>query len=79
MIRWYLDLAIVGRTVVGRIWQGTAKPDAPKGAIQPEATWYAVGMREAWSDTDLGNSHRGRVAAMKTVADWYAANEGKQP
>lgn len=76
---WYLDLAIVGRTIVGKVHQlaGEGSKAGP-GEIRQVGRWQAVGMLAAWNDTDLGSDHATRVKAMRAVADWYAANEGKK-
>lgn len=75
---WYLDLAIVGRTIVGTVHQLAVEGDSARhGAVRQVGSWQATGMRAAWKDTDLGSNHATRAAAMQAVADWYAANEGK--
>lgn len=71
MIRWYLDLAIDGVRLVGKVWQTAPTGDAPKGGVRPPAPWVAVGMAAAWGDTDLGQTHQTRDAAMRAVVAWW--------
>lgn len=78
---WYLDLAIVGRTIVGRVHQlpaGDGSKTGP-GEVRQVGKWRATGMLAAWNDTDLGSEHSTRAAAMQAVATWHAANQGKTP
>ena len=72
MIRWYMDLAIDGVRLVGKVWQ-TSPGEVAKGGMRPAAPWVAVGMAAAWGDTDLGQNHPTRAAAMQAVVDWWAA------
>lgn len=76
---WYLDLAIVGRTIVGKVHQLATEGDSARhGAVRQVGKWEAIGMLAAWNDTPLGSDHYTRAAAMQAVADWHAANEGKR-
>ena len=71
MIRWYLDLAIDGVRLVGKVWQTAPTGDNPKGGVRPPQPWVAVGMAAAWGDTDLGQTHPTRDAAMRAVVEWW--------
>lgn len=61
-MRWYLDLAIYGLTVAGKVWQ------LPGG---PGAQWQAMGMNAEWCDTDLG-AHATKAEAQQAVVQWVA-------
>jgi hypothetical protein len=77
MIRWYVDLAIVGRTIVGKVHQLTVEGKSAPGQVRQVGKWHAIGMRATWADTELGTEHATRNEAMLAVAKWYEANEGK--
>ena len=68
-IRWFMGLAIVRNTVVGRVHQ------APGGISEP---WQAYGMLEDWQDTNLGNFHTSKEAAMGAIVEWHEDNRLKQ-
>ena len=79
MIRWYLDLAIDGVRLVGKVWQTPPVGESPKGGVRPPSPWVAVGMAAAWGDTDLGQNHPTRAAAMQAVVDWWAGHSKTLP
>jgi hypothetical protein len=68
---WYLDLAIVGRCIVGRVYQLAVEGKSAPGQVRQVGKWAAIGMKEAWSDTPLGQEHATRNAAMQAVVSWY--------
>ena len=70
MIRYYLDLAISGLTVIGRVWQDSPPNDIPHGSVRPAALWNARGMLKEWDDTDLGQ-HATRALAYKAIEAWH--------
>lgn len=70
-LRWYLDLAIVDRVIVGRVYQLAVEGAAGRGQIRQVGRWVAVGMKAEWSDTPLGEEHGTRNDAMLAVVNWY--------
>ena len=71
-LRWFLDLVFAKNVCVGRVHQLEAGPDpVAKGSVQKQAPWQAYGMLNDWQDTDLGNWHPSREAAMGTIMKWY--------
>jgi len=71
-LRWFLDLCIVGLTVVGKVHQLPALSDGEKypGQIKKESPWQATGMKDTWCDTDLGQ-HNKFADARKAVEEWH--------
>ena len=68
-MRWHLDIAIFGLTVVGKVWQDSPPNDIPHGSIRPAALWQARGMDKEWCDTDLG-AHATKADAMRAIESW---------
>lgn len=68
-LKWFLDVGYAGLRVVGRVYQLPA-PDNPGKGVRPAAKWKAVGMRDVWDDTALGE-HSTRAEAMKCIEDWW--------
>lgn len=71
MIRWYLDLAFVGRVCVGKVWQGPPPEDIPRGSIRPAALWSATGMLTDWCDTQVGTEYLSRGQAKSAIEGWW--------
>lgn len=70
-IRFYLDLALVGRCVVGRVHQLPVEGSSAPGQVRQVGKWVAIGMKEAWDDTALGEEHATRRDAMQAIVNWY--------
>jgi len=72
VIRWFLNFAYVKNVCIGRVHQLPAGPDpVARGSVQKQAPWRAVGMLHDWCDTDLGNFHESREAAVVAIVEWY--------
>jgi hypothetical protein len=74
---WYLDLAIVGLTVVGRIHQLPTEGTAGPGQVKQVGKWTATGMAAEWSDTPLGETFSTRAEAMRAVSNWHEQGKKK--
>jgi hypothetical protein len=70
-LRWFLDLCIVGLTVVGKVNQlPSADGEKYPGQVKKEGLWQAMGMKVSWCDTELGQ-HGKFNDAKRAVEAWY--------
>lgn len=67
-----MSLAFVKNVCIGRVYQLPAGPDpVARGVVQKQAPWQAYGMDKDWQDTNLGNFHGSKEAAMAAIVEWY--------